>query len=179
MRYKKIKSKISYKNPWFKIEDHTVIRPNGKKGIYSFLKKSSGVVIIALDDDKSIFFTKEYRYPINKKVWQLPAGSMEGKNILKEGKKELFEETGLKAKNIKKIGGFFIAPGHEDTFVHVLLATNLDKSKIGLDFKGGDEDISEIKNIKIAKVKNMTEKGEINCGISVAALNIFLCNKNY
>jgi len=179
MNYKKIKSKTSYKNPWFKIEDHSVIKPNGKKGVYSFLKKLPGVVIIALDNDKSIFFTKEFRYPINKKMWQLPAGSMERKNIIKEAEKELFEETGLKAKKIKKIGKLFIAPGHENTFVYVLLATNLDKSKMGLNFKGEDEDISDITKIEIAKIKNMIKEGEINCGISVAALNIFLCGKNY
>lgn len=179
MKYKKIKSKISYKNPWFKIEDHSVIKPNGKKGMYSFLKKPSGVVIIALDNDKSIFFTKEFRYPINKRVWQLPAGSIDGKNILKEATKELFEETGIKVKNIKKIGGFFIAPGHENTFVYVFLATNLDKSNMGLNFKGEDEDITDITKIEISKVKNMIKKGEINCGISIAALNIFLCSKNY
>jgi len=178
MNYKKIKSKLAYKNRWFKIEDHSVIKPNGKKGIYCFLKKPPGVVIIALDSDESIFFTKEFRYPINKQIWQLPAGSMEDKNIIKEGKKELFEETGIKAKNIRKIGGFFIAPGHENTFVHVLLATNLDKSKMGLNFRSGDEDISDIKKMKIIKVKNMIKKGKINCGISIAALNIFCCNKN-
>ena len=179
MKYKKIKSKIAYKNHWFSIENHSVIKPNGQKGVYSFLKKSSGVVIIALDNDKSIFFTKEYRYPINKRVWQLPAGSTEGNNLIKEAAKELFEETGLKAKTIKKIGGFFIAPGHENTFVHVLVATNLDKSNIGLNFKGGDEDISDITKIEITKIKKMIKRGEINCGISVAALNIFLCSKNY
>lgn len=178
MNYKKIKSKLIYKNHWIRIEEHSVVRPNGENGIYGFLKKSPGVVIIALDNDNSIFFTKEFRYPINKKIWQLPAGSMEGKNIIKQGKKELFEETGITVRSIKKIGGFFIAPGHENTFVHVLLATHLDTSKAGLSFRGKDEDISDIKKIKVKKIKNMIKKGEINCGISIAALNIFLCTKN-
>lgn len=173
MNYKKIKSKLIYKNNWIRIEEHLVIRPDGKNGIYGFLKKSPGIVIIALDSDDSIFFIEEFRYPINKKIWQLPSGTMESKNIIGKGKKELFEETGIVAKKVKKIGKFFIAPGHEDTFVYVLLAIDLDTSKTGLFFQSGDEQISKIKKIKISSVKNMIKKGEISCGISLAALNIF------
>ena len=130
MKYKKIKSKIAYTNKWFKIEKHSVMQPDGKKGTYCFLSKTPGVVIIALDKNNSIFFTKEYRYPVNRTMLQLPAGSRAEKGFIKEGTKELFEETGIKAKNIKKIGSFFIAPGHENTFVYVLLATNLDISEL-------------------------------------------------
>jgi len=66
--WKTIKSKIVYQNPWIKVREDSVIRPDGKKSIYGFLEKYPGVFIIALDSDNPIFFNEEYRYPLKKLI---------------------------------------------------------------------------------------------------------------
>jgi len=146
-KWKTINSKIAYKNPWIKVREDSVIRPDGKKGVFAFLEKYPGVFVIALDRDNSIFLNEEYRYPIKKSILQLPAGVIKGKNILENAKKELREETGITAREWKRIGGFYVAPGHETTFINVFLATDLDIAGMKTDSQEGDESI--LRTIKL------------------------------
>lgn len=176
--WKKLNSKIKYRNPWIKIREDSVIRLDGKKSIYAFLEKHAGSFIIALDKDDSIYFVKEFRYPLQKIVLQLPAGVVGAKNILENTKKELREETGIIASSWKRLGGFYIAPGHETTYINVFLATDLDTTNLKVDFQEDDELILDVVKIKLSKVKKMIIKGEIECGLTLAALNIFFLEKN-
>ncbi len=176
--WKTINSKIVYKNPWIKVREDSVIRPDGKKGIFGLLEKFPGVFIIALDKDTSVFLNEEYRYPVKKVILQLPAGVIEGENILKSAKRELREETGIIARRWKKIGGFYVAPGHETTFINVFLAEELDISGLKTEFQEGNESILKVVKIKAPDLKKMIKKNQIKCGITLAALNLFFMNLN-
>lgn len=176
-KWKTINTKVVYKNPWIKVREDSVIRPDGFKGIYGFLEKTSGVFIIALDKDDAIFLNEEYRYPLKRSLLQLPAGVTEGANILKNAKRELLEETGIIAKNWKKLGGFYVAPGHETTFINVFLAADLNKSNLKIASQEGDESILRVMKIKIPRLKELIRKNKIKCGLTLAALNLFFINR--
>lgn len=173
MKWKKLSSKIVYRNPWLQLREDTVIRPDGKRGKYGIVERPPVNFIIALDKDKSIFFIKEYRYPIKKTILQLPAGATDkNKTTLTSAKQELFEETGLKAKNWKKIGKFYIGPGHESIYANVFLATKLTLVKNKSDGPG-DELILKVIKLPISKIKQLIKLGKIECGITLAALNLY------
>jgi len=104
--WEKIDSKVVYCNPWIKIHEDNVIKPDGQKGIYGYLEKASGNFIIALDNDHCIYFIREYRYPLKKSILQLPAGVIDTDDIVRQAKKELREETGIAAKNGKNWAAF-------------------------------------------------------------------------
>lgn len=173
MKWKKLSSKIVYKNPWLQLREDTVIRPDGKKGKYGIVERPPVNFIIALDKGGSIFFIKEYRYPIKKTILQLPAGTTDkNKSALTSAKQELFEESGLKAKNWKKIGKFYIGPGHESIYANVFLATELILVKNKLD-RPGDELIFKVIKLPIVKIKQLIKSDKIECGITLAALNLY------
>ena len=171
--WKKIDSKVVYSNSWIKIHEDNVIRPDGEKGIYGYLEKSPGNFIIALDNDHCIYLIKEYRYPLKKVILQLPVGVIETDNIVQQAQKELFEETGILAKNWKRLGGFYVAPGHETTYMNVFLATDLNLSELRTDNQEGDESILEIVKVNLSDVKKMIGNGEIESGMTLAALSLF------
>jgi 8-oxo-dGTP pyrophosphatase MutT (NUDIX family) len=169
--WRTLKSKRIYENPWIKIQEDKVIQPGGQKGIYSFLIKPPGAFVIAHEDD-SIYFLKQFRYVIKKWIYELPAGVIVGKDNLANAKRELFEETGIKAKKWKLLGGYYCAPGHETTRDYAFLATNLDTSSIRI-AQEGDESILSVEKIKISKLRKMLAAKKIECGISLAALSLF------
>lgn len=170
-----INSKIIYSNQWITLNEDSVYGPNGKKGIYAYLEKNQGVVIIAQDKDHSIYFINEYRYPIKRNIIQLPAGNIDNKNeLLKQAPKELYEETGITAKHFNRIGGFYVAPGHETTYVNVFLATELNITRIQTEKQEDNEAIQEIVNLSIADIKKLIVSDKIECGITLSALNLFL-----
>ncbi|MBU2592035.1 MAG: NUDIX hydrolase [Patescibacteria group bacterium] len=172
-KWKKINSRIVYSNPWIKIHEDIVIRPDGKKGIYGFLEKPLANFIIALDSDDCLYLINEYRYPLQKNILQLPAGVADSDDIVQQAKKELYEETGIIAAKWEKIGGFYVAPGHETTFVNVFLATELNLSGLKTDNQESNESILEVIRVKLPKLKQMIIAGKIECGITIAALNLF------
>ena len=171
--WKKINSKLVYSNPWIKIHEDTVFRPDGKEGIYSFLEKRPGNFIIALDSDGFIYLINEYRYPISKNILQLPAGVIDTDDVLGQAKKELKEETGIVAQKWKNLGRFYVAAGHETSYVNVFLATELDVTNLKIDNQESDEAIQEIIKVSLSDLKQMILAGKIECGVSIAALNLF------
>lgn len=174
MKWKKINSKIIYQNQWLKLREDSVIRPDGKNGKYSILERPPVNFVIALDISGSIFFIKEYRYPIKKTIIQLPAGATDkNMSFLNSAKKELFEETGIKAKNWQKLGKFYIGPGHESVYANVFLAKNLNLSQLAKLSCSGDEVILNVIKLPIIKIKQLINSGKIECGITLAALNLF------
>lgn len=177
MKWKKISSRTVYKNQWLQLKEDVVIRPDGKRGIYSVVERSPANFIIALDKQGQIFFIKEYRYPIKKTILQLPAGTTDKKkNSLSSAKKELLEETGIKARNWNKIGKFYIGPGHENIYANVFLATDLDYSQVNKLTKTGDEMILKVIKLSLSKIKKLINSGKIECGITLAALNLYFSN---
>lgn len=172
-KFKKINSRIVYKNPWIKVREDAVVRPDGKRGIYGFLEKAAGNFIIAIDNHNFIYLINEYRYPVKKIILQLPAGVIDSKNIVHEAKKELYEETGIVASRWKKIGGFYVAPGHETTYINVFVAEKLDLSKLKVSNQEGNEGIIKITRTSLPKLKKIVLQGKIKCGITLAALNLF------
>lgn len=171
-------SKIVYQNQWISLSEDKVILPGGKEGRYSFLKKYPGVFIIAQDKDNSIYLIKEYRYPIKKWIWQLPAGVVDPKRIITEAKRELLEETGLEAKKWTKIGSFFCAPGHETTYLYVILASDLKTSDAKNANQEDDESILEVKRFSQKEIIRMIQENKIECGLTLASLNIYFQYKS-
>ncbi len=179
MKWKKISSKVVYRNPWLQLVEDTVIRPDGKRGKYSIVERPPVNFVIALDQKESIYFIKEYRYPIKKTILQLPAGTTDkNETHLVAAKKELFQETGIKAKHWERLGKFYIGPGHENIYANVFLATKLDISRLKKSTQTENELIVKIAKFPIKITRKLIASGKIECGISLAALNIFFLKKD-
>jgi 8-oxo-dGTP pyrophosphatase MutT (NUDIX family) len=173
-KWKRIKRKLVYQTPWLKLWEDNVIRPDGKKGTYGYLDKPVGVFIIAYSEkNKSILLLKQHRYPIQKTIYEIPAGVTKSDNFLSDAKRELREETGLTAKKWQRLGSFFVAPGHESSKVEVFLASKLSMNSKTHRGQEGDEAIQKIIEVKVKDLPKMILQGKIECGITLASLNLF------
>ena len=93
------KSQTVYENPWMKVVEERVIRPDGKRGIFGVTHILPGVSILPIDDKKNVFLTKEYHYAVGRETIEAVSGAIETKEgKLEAAKRELREETGLLAK---------------------------------------------------------------------------------
>ena len=143
--WKRLRSKVIYKNPWITVREDKVIRPDGKKGIYGVVYLDNGVAVVAMTSKKEIYLVGEWRYAIGKFSWSLPAGySEKNEKSLKSAKRELEEEVGLKAKNWKYLGTNYENVGVLNQKIKFYLATDLTKVNQKLD---GTE-----KGMKVMKV---------------------------
>jgi 8-oxo-dGTP pyrophosphatase MutT (NUDIX family) len=169
--FTQLSSHIVYQNPWIKIREHSLEFANGKKGIYGVLEKAPGTCIIPLADNGDIYLIKEFRYPVSKSFIEVPGGQLDERHPLSAAKRELFEETGIKAKHWKKLGRFYISPGLETTYSDVYVATGLDLSAIDLKNQEHSEHIVSLNKIKLSDVRKMVAENKIKDGITLSSLN--------
>ena len=172
--WKKISGKIVYKNPWIIIHEDKVLRPDGKVGMYGYLEKPVGVFTVVYDDKKdTVLFIRQHRYPINKVILEIPAGVSENGNYLDEAKRELYEETGIKAKVWKHLGGAFVASGHESTRIEVFLAMELIRKEAKISHQESDEAIAEMVELRLVDLPDYIMDGKIECSLALTSLNYF------
>jgi len=74
-----VKSKHIYKNPWMDVIEDSVIRPDGKDGIFGIVNMKSGVTILPIDNEGNIFLVEQYRYTLKKKTIEAISGGIEKK----------------------------------------------------------------------------------------------------
>jgi ADP-ribose pyrophosphatase len=126
------------------------------------------VGILPLIEKDKIVLIRQFRFPINKEIWEIPAGKLDrGEKPEVGAKRELKEETGYVAKNLKKIGEFYLSPGYSTEYMYLFLAQGLKKGEQSLD-KG--EKIKEVKIFSKKEVLKMIKSRKIVDAKTILAL---------
>lgn len=116
------------------------------------------VGILALNENNEIVLIKQFRKPIEKVIWEIPAGKLEPGETPKEcAQRELKEETGYDASNLKLIHKFYTSAGFSNQKIYIYLATDITLGERNLN---DDEDI-EVHTIGLEEAYNMVIQNEI------------------
>ena len=125
-----ISSREVYKCNLFRVTEEEATEPGGFEIQRSIVRHSGSAVMMAVDDKRRILLVRQYRLPARQYLWELPAGRVdEGETVLKAAKRELAEETGLRAKKWKKVAEFYPSPGFLAEKMTLFLATELTEGK--------------------------------------------------
>ncbi len=159
---------VIYQNPWIKVEEHDVINPAGKDGIYGTVHfKNKAIAIIPIDQDGNTWLVGQFRYPLNQYSWELPmGGGLIGIDILQSAKRELKEETGLTAEKWTEIMRIHTSNSVTDEEGIVYLAEGLTQGETEFE----DTEVLQIRKLPFAEVLEMVMKGSITDGISIAGI---------
>lgn len=152
----KLLKKLKGPTATFKIIEAKIGKEKFRQNIVEFPRT---VAILPFASKGNIILISQYRYPIKKEIWEIPAGKLK-KNEKPEigAKRELKEETGFEAKNLKKIATFYVSPGYSTEYMYLFRATDLIKGKQNLD-KG--EIVKKIKPFPLKMALKMIKNGEI------------------
>jgi len=168
MSWKKLSSKVIYDNPWMTVVEDRVINPSGGQNDYGHIRfKTSAVAIIPIDDDGNTWIVGQDRYTLGEYSWEVPmGGAPKGEDALAAAKRELKEETGLKAEHWTEVMRLHTSNSITDEEGFVYIAKGLQQ---------GETEFDETENIDVRKLPlgdaiAMAQKGEITDAISVAAL---------
>lgn len=96
----------------FSVRKDIVELPNGNLADREVIDHCGGVTIAALTEDNCLFFVRQYRYPHEEVLLELPAGKLDdGEDPFEGGKRELLEEVGATGKDYRFLGVIYPSPG--------------------------------------------------------------------
>ena len=126
MLVKVVSTVEKYGNSLFRVTEDVVIDPEGQEWKRAIVRHNGSAVVMPVDEGRRILLVRQYRVPAKAKVWELPAGKIdEGESALQAAKRELKEETGLRAKQWKRIAQYWASPGFLEERMNLYLATGL------------------------------------------------------
>jgi ADP-ribose pyrophosphatase len=115
-----------YRCDLFWVTDDKVRADDGFQLNRSVVRHAGSAVAMPVDTRNRVLLIRQYRVPAARWLWELPAGKVDpGETTLRAAKRELAEETGYRARQMKKLASFFPSPGFLQERMTIYLATGL------------------------------------------------------
>ena len=157
-----------YDNPWINLTEYQVINPSGNPGIYGKIHfKNIAIGILPLDDEMNTYLVGQFRFALGQYSWEMPEGGGPlGIDPIESAKRELLEETGLKAENWSELVRIHLSNSVSDELSIIYLARGLAQ------FEAEPEDTEQliVKKLPFETVYQMVCDGEITDSMTVAAV---------
>ena len=170
-KWKTISRKVLLNHSRMNIVEDEVELPNGKRITYirEAPADKHSVAIIAINDKKEILLQKEYSYPPNEVLYQLPGGAAnDSEGVIETANRELSEESGYIGKDCRVIGYFYLNNRRSDRKQYVVVCKDLVEKKQTHD----TEEFIESMWVSLDTVNRLIKNNEItNIGL-LAALRL-------
>lgn len=125
-----LSSKRLYKGKIIQVKLDRIVEPGGVEASREVVEHRGSVVIIPWLPDGRIVLVRQYRYAARQHLWELVAGSMEpGESVMRAARRELQEETGYRARTLKRLFSFYPSPGILTEQMHLVEARGLKSSE--------------------------------------------------
>ena len=156
-----------FESPWFRLRQDDVTLPGGDEIVYTRIVHGGYVVVVPLLDDGRVVMERVYRFTVGRTLLECPSGGLDGEDALSAGRRELEEETGYRARDVRTIGSFYGSVGISDERFDVVVATGLRHD--GVVQRENTEEI-EVELLPFAEVLRLARAGEIEDGPSALAI---------
>jgi ADP-ribose pyrophosphatase len=141
------------------VAEHSVRLPGGRTIQYEVDESVPFAVATLVYDGEHVFLTRQYRYPIGQWIFDLPGGAGEvDEEPIEAARRELEEELGLVAVDLRPLHSFYVNPGRSAWPVHVFACTSTSEGSAHL-----DDPIEQVRlvSMTVAQLDSLIASGEI------------------
>lgn len=158
---KTLGSSVVYGGKIIKVLRDEVLLENGAESVREVVRHKGAVAVLAVDGDGSVYFVRQFRYPVGRELLEVPAGKLEaGENLLECAKRELLEECGVAAESWTELGPIYTSPGFCDEVIWLFLAKKLSPVGQCLD----EDEFLDVVKMPFAEALKKAEAGAFTDG---------------
>lgn len=142
---------------------------SGSRLTRQYVDHPGSVAIVAVDSDGRVLLQNQYRHPIGRKEWELPAGLLDvsGEPAAEAARRELAEESDLEAVSMLPLLSIVVSPGGSSEEVQIFLAVGL--TPVKADFlREGEEAELEHAWFTFEEVEEAIFSGKIKNAVLIA-----------
>lgn len=166
---------IVFKGRVFTIVRDEVRHASGYESVREVVQHNGGAVIVPLLANGDVLLIRQFRYPVQDEILELPAGKLgDGEDPAHCAARELEEETGYRAGELHKLTAMMTTPGFCSEVLHIYAATGLEAGQQRLE--EGEESI-ELVRVSFAEAIAMCRDGRIHDGKTVTGLMLAALNQ--
>lgn len=162
-----IESQTLYRGRIVTLRIDTVRLPNGHIARREIVEHHGAVAIVPLIDSETVLLIRQYRQAVGEVLLEIPAGTLEpGESPDACAQRELEEETGYQAQQMRRLFSQYLAPGYSQEVLHVYLAESLQPTRQRLD----EDELNELVPTPLNQVTEMILQGVIKDSKTIAGL---------
>ncbi|MGH9143219.1 MAG: NUDIX hydrolase [Vicinamibacterales bacterium] len=136
--------------------------PNGQDHPVEIVRHAPSVVLIPITDDGRVVIVRQYRAPLDRETWELPAGRLnDGESAEEAARRECEEEIGLVPNRMKRLSGLYPAPGFCDEELIFFLASELQTPPPDSPHQPDEDEDITTRAVPLAEARAMVERQEI------------------
>lgn len=157
-----------YSNPWIGLTEYQVINPSGNPGIYGKVHfKNIAIGIVPLDEELNTYLVGQFRFATGQYSWEIPEGGGPlGIDPLESAKRELLEETGLKATHWQEVQRMHLSNSVSDELCIIYLAYQLEQHEP----EPEETEQLTVRKLPFSEVYQMVCDGTITDSVTVGAI---------
>jgi ADP-ribose pyrophosphatase len=144
----------------FEIVRDRVRLPNGRETTMEVVRHQPSVILIPMLDADHVVLVRQYRYSIDRWIWELPAGTLDpGETVEAAAIRECQEETGYVPARVEPIGAFYPTPGYCDELMHFFRLTGLTTPPAPA--QQDDDEVLEPKVLTVDVARQLIRQGDV------------------
>ncbi|MFG2711404.1 NUDIX domain-containing protein [Streptomyces goshikiensis] len=158
------------------VNSDMVRMPDGSTVRRDYQVHPGSVCVLALDGAGRVLVLSQYRHPVGRRLWELPAGLLDvpGENPLHGAQRELFEEAYVKADDWRVLTDYYASPGGSDEAIRVFLARGVSEAEGERYAESGSEEADmQVDWVPLEELVRGVLAGELgNSGLVVGVLSL-------
>lgn len=151
---------VIYEGRVFTVERDRAVLPNGVQTTMEVVRHRGSVVLVPQPKRQQVILIRQFRYVLNRWIWELPAGTLEvGERPERAARRECEEEIGLRPTRIRKLGSYYPTPGFCDEHMTFYLCTGL--TRPARPAEGDEDEHIEPRTFTLTRAWSLVRSGEI------------------
>ena len=162
---KTVESRVLFEGKIITVRLDKAELPNGRVASREVVEHPGGVAILPLFDDGTVSLVRQFRYPFQEVVAELPAGKLErGEDHRLAALRELEEEVGASCGRLTYLGCLYSSPGFSSEVLHMYLAHELTEGSC----HPVEDEFLSVERIPFSALVEQVRQGEIKDAKTVA-----------